>query len=64
MIHFISQFLRYLFAGVIGWLTTTPFYINNTEHTAAAIVIASVMMVLVDIRMELSQAREPTGWFK
>lgn len=64
MLHTIIQGLRIGIAIGFAYLATNPFYSNETYHWAATAVIAGISMTLVDIRLELSEARKPTGWFK
>lgn len=69
MLHIIIQLFRYIIGLVTAWVATDPFfsdhdYLRYNPHTAMTVIIVVVLTTLVDIRIELSQAREDTGWFK
>ena len=65
MLHLFMQLLRYVTGAWLAYLATLPFYTPlSYEHLAAIGFLLIISITLVDIRIELSEARHPTSWFK
>lgn len=58
VIHVIVEALRVIMGVTIGWLATEPFVPSEPAHTAWAVIIAMFLMILVDIRVELTKTRK------